>query len=187
MKKPIAIVLAGSGENRTAEPFYKIPQEVYTADILSNMGLETYITRKPSTDTNSDYGILNIIYPDQGAIHAIISLLTDKNSETALLVPCDMPLLDADILQQLVDTYEKEDTIVCFRQHGTPYIEPFPAIFEKAVLELLVTDVASGKITLQELLKHAGSHLVDVPSDNRFLNVADEGATEIIKQKLSAK
>jgi|GEM_PF-431166 len=186
MKKPIAIVLAGSGENRLAEVHYGKPQELHTADILSSMGLETYITQRSESIHSCDYQLLNEIYPDQGAIHAIISLLDDKEVGTALLVPCDMPLLDSDLLSQLVDTYVEEDTIVCFRQHGTPYIEPFPAIFEKAVLELLVTDVVEGKISLQDLLNHAGSHLVEVPKDDRLLSVDDEGAREKINEILSA-
>ena len=73
----------------------------------------------------------------------------------------------------MLDTYEEEDTIVCFRQNGLPYIEPFPAIFEKALLELMITDVMEGKITLQELLNHAGSHLIELPKDDRLLNVTD--------------
>lgn len=184
MKKTIAIVLAGNGEHRIAEDHYGKPQELYTADILSEMGLDTFITKRSEIESLCNYPELAKIYPEQGAIHAIISLLNDKEVETALLVPCDMPLLDSEILQKLLDTYEEEDTIVCFRQHGTPFIEPFPAIFEKAVLELLVTDVVEGKITLQELLNHAGSHLVEIPKDNRLLSAADSTTHKEILQLL---
>ena len=114
-------------------------------------------------------------------------MLNDENVEAALLVPSDMPLIDAAILQQLVDTYQEEDTIVCFRQNGTPYIEPFPAIFEKALLELMVTDVMEGKITLQELLNHAGSHLIELPKDERLLNVADDADRAQIEAILKDK
>lgn len=186
MKNPIAIVLAGSGQNRIAESHYGKPQELHTADMLSAMGLETYITKRSESELECSYKVLDTLYPDQGAIHAIISLLNDSDADTAMLVPCDMPLLDAELLQKLLDTSVEEDTIVCFRQHGTPFIEPFPALFETAVLELLVTDVVSGKITLQELLNHAGSHLVEIPKDDRLLSVDDEGAQNKILGILSA-
>lgn len=173
MKKPLAIVLAGSGEYRIAESHYGKPQELHTANVLSSMGLETYITERSESELECDYKILGGLYEGQGAIDAIISLLNDEGADAAILVPCDMPLLDAAILQQLLDTYEAEDTIVCFRQIGTPYIEPFPAIFEKGLLELMNTDVMEGKITLQDLLNHAGSHLIELPKDDRLLNVTD--------------
>lgn len=173
MKKLIAIVLAGNGENRIAEASYGMPQELHTASVLSGLGLETYITERSESERDCSYKILGELYEGQGAIQAIISLLNDENAEAAILVPCDMPLIDGEILQQLLDTYQDEDTIVCFRQTGRPYIEPFPAIFEKALLELMVTDVMEGKITLQELLNHAGSHLIEIPKDDRLLNVGD--------------
>ena len=173
MKRILAIVLAGSGENRVAESHYGMPQELYTAGVLSSMGLETYITERSESELDCPYKILGGLYEGQGAINAIISLLNDEGAEAAILVPCDMPLLDSEILQQLIDTYEEEDTIVCFRQNGTPYIEPFPAIFEKGLLELMITDVMEGKLTLQELLNHAGSHLIELPKDDRLLNIAD--------------
>ena len=173
MKKLLAIVLAGSGEYRIAESHYGKPQELHTANVLSSMGLETYITERSESELDCEYKILGELYEGQGAIGAIISLLNDESAEAAILVPCDMPLLDADILKKLLDTYEEEDTIVCFRQNGIPYIEPFPAIFEKELLELMVTDVMEGKITLQELLNHAGSHLIELPKDDRLLNVTD--------------
>ncbi len=185
MKKPIGIVLAGNGENRIAERHFGKSQEFHTADVLSELGLETYITKKSENNSSEKYAVLSDLYPGQGAIHAIISLLNDKEYETAMLIPCDMPLLDSAILKKLLDTYEEEDTIVCFRQHGTPFIEPFPAIFEKAVLELLVTDVVEGKITLQELLNHAGSHLVEIPKDKRLLNAADSENHEKILEALN--
>jgi hypothetical protein len=37
----------------------------------------------------------------------------------------------------------------------------------------MITDVMEGKITLQELLNHAGSHLIELPKDDRLLNVTD--------------
>lgn len=185
MKNTIAIVLAGNGEHRIAEAHYGQPQELYTADVLSAMGLDTFITKITKGESECNYPQLSELYPEQGAIHAIISLLNDKEMDNALLVPCDMPLLDSELLQKLLDTYVEEDTIVCFRQHGTPFIEPFPAIFEKAVLELLVTDVVEGKISLQELLNHAGSHLIEIPKDDRMLNAADESTHAKILEILS--
>lgn len=187
MKKPIAIVLAGSGENRVAEAYYGKPQELHTATILSSMGLETYISKRSESQQECSYTVLSEKYPDLGAIHAILSLMSELEVNTALMVPCDMPLLDAELLEQLLSTYVEEDTIVCFRQHGTPYIEPFPAIFEKAVLELLVTDVVEGKISLQDLLKHTGSHLIEIPKDNRLLNVSEEVEKKEIIRLLSNK
>lgn len=185
MKNPIGIVLAGNGENRIAEKYFGKPQELHTAELLSALGLETYITKKSENNSSYRFSVLSEMYPNQGAIHAIISLLNDNKSETALLVPCDMPLLDGDLLKKLLDTYEEEDTIVCFRQHGTPYVEPFPAIFEKEVLELLVTDVAEGKVGLQELLNHTGSNLVEIPKDNRLLNTADDSTHPTVLEILS--
>ncbi len=186
MKKPLAIVLAGNAENRVAQTYYGMPQELHTAKILSSMGLETYITERSELELECEYKILGSLYEGKGAIHAIISLLNDEGAEAALLVPCDMPLIDAEIIKQLLDTYQDEDTIVCFRQSGTPYIEPFPAIFEKALLELLVTDVMEGKITLQDLLKHAGSNLIELPKDDRLLNVADDDERTKIIELLKA-
>lgn len=179
-KNIIAVVLAGSGENRVAESKFGKPQELYTASILSSLGLDVYITQRSELQEECPYQILGDMYKGQGAIHAINSLLGDNEAEAALLVPCDMPLLDSNILKTLLDTYQEEDTIVCFRQNGTPYIEPFPAIFEKALLELMITDVMEEKITLQDLLKHAGSHLIEIPKDHRLLSVADVDEREKI-------
>ena len=99
MKKPLAVVLAGSGEYRIAESHYGKPQELHTANVLSSMGLATYITERSESELECKYKILGELYEGQGTIGAIISLLSDEGADAAILVPCDMPLLDADILQ----------------------------------------------------------------------------------------
>lgn len=180
--KPIAIVLT-SMQSSPMEITKLLGKsaEVYLADMLQSIGLDVLISKQTDwIEANTTHRFLNDTYKDQGAIAAICSFLSDNpDYSTALLVPGDMPLLDEEVIQQLLDTYEEEDTIVCFRLHGTPYIEPFPAIYEAELLALMNRDVISGKIELQELLNHAGSHLIEIPVDQRFLK-ASEGADKIV-------
>ena len=62
MKKPLAIVLAGSGEYRIAESHYGKPQELHTANVLSSMGLATYITERSESELECKYKILGELY-----------------------------------------------------------------------------------------------------------------------------
>ena len=169
MKNLIGVILS-SGQAEEIKISNK-PAGIHLADMLSDLGIETYITQSPSKSTK--HQVLSDIYKDVGSIHAVIQQLEATNKTLALFIPEDMPLIDEGIVKQLLDTYEEEDTIVCFRQHGTPYIEPFPAIFDIEVLKLLITDVADGTISIQNLMNHVGSHLLEIPADQKLLNASD--------------
>lgn len=103
-----------------------------------------------------------------GALERIVQYMESNEHQLSMLIPTDMPNLDWELLLSLVNHYQDEDTIVCLRQHGTPFIEPFPAIYELDVLRLLISEVATGNMELQKLLSHAGSHILDIPKDNRL-------------------
>lgn len=154
--KSIAIVLNPNNETQT--------EAERLATVTDDLGLKSYV----AIGDNTKYDSLSTKYSDQGTLSAIVSLMEEEHVATALLVPVDLPLIDGELITQLIDSYVEEDTIVCFRQHGNPNIEPFPALYERGVLQLMMTDLAEGKITLQQLLNHTGSHIIEIPKDKRL-------------------
>lgn len=148
---------------------------IHDKSVVNQLQSSLSLVNVDLVSTKSYEGIRSLkdLVPDTPPIPAIIEHMKAQDYDLALLIPTDMPLMDHDLLTTLIDGYEDEDTIVCLRQHGTPYIEAFPAIYELAVLELLVSEVLTGNRSLQELLKHTGSHIIDVAKDNRLLKLSD--------------
>lgn len=131
------------------------------------------ILAHPIYDDTHQYQALSLLYPEDNAITALSRYLSDTPYELVLLLSPDMPLVDAQLVKTLFNTYEDEDTIVCFRQHGTPYIEPFPGLYHRDTIHLMATDLLAGKTDLQGLLTHTGSHKIEIPRDARLLKATN--------------
>lgn len=70
-------------------------------------------------------------YPDGGALGGIYTGLSAADSQWAFVVACDMPFLNVELLQHLLDIREGHDAVV---PNTNGYPEPTHALYNKSCL-----------------------------------------------------
>lgn len=142
------IALAGGkstrlGRNKLVEPvgdrilFHRV------LDVLSLLGREVIIVASPSSSLPDISGypktrIVNDLYPGQGLLGGIYTGLAASESTYNFVVASDMPFLNLDLMQYMLNIAEGSD-LVAYREGAR--FEPLHAVYSRncidAITELL--------------------------------------------------
>ena len=88
------------------------------------------------------------LYPGKGALGGIYTGLASADSYNSLVVGCDMPFLNRDLLSYIVDHSSDFDAVVP-RVHGM--LEPLHAVYSKGCLEPIRKMMEQDKLEISHL------------------------------------
>ena len=99
---------------------------------VANLGDELIlITNKPTDYEHLGLPMFSDIYPDHGSLGGIYTAVSHATHPHTLVVACDMPWLNPQLLQYMIDLKETADIIVPRWQE---FPEPLHAIYNKNCL-----------------------------------------------------
>lgn len=108
----------------------------------------------------------------EGPMGGLLAAMRFAGGRPVLLVACDMPYLEADVLLQLVNRRDDEREATVFRgTDGLP--EPMCAIYEPVCLAGLESDAAKGWSSLRRFLQDRSCEWVDPVSPEWLANMND--------------
>lgn len=172
MKKTVGILLAGGMSRRygSDKAFAKINdyyfyEKAYHA--LETVCDEVIIVTREELLTlfPSHYTVITDLetYSGCGPLAGIYSAMMYKEAERYVVLPCDMPLIDAAILEQLLYRHQTEITIVEVAER----LQPLISVWDRSVKEKLA-----------ESLEKQQYRLRDVFDSTSIMKVAGEALTE---------
>lgn len=121
------------GTDKSFVPFQGRPLIEVVLDRVAGLGDETIIiTNKPNEYAYLGWPTFGDIYPDNGPLGGIHTAIYRASNPYTLVVACDMPWLNRDLLAHMIALRESADIIV---PRWDKYPEPLHAIYGKACLE----------------------------------------------------
>ena len=192
------IVLAGGkskrlGRNKINEVIGDITLLNRVITVLSAFNGEIIIVTAenssiPDTFYYPKIKIVHDLYPDKGMIGGILTGLSLSKYYYNLVVGCDMPFLNPDLLRYMVNITEGNDLVV---YKNKTELEPLHAIYSKNCLPIL-EEIMQNNLRIFELLNHIKVRYLSSAEINRydpnnlsFFNVNTE-ADLIIANKIAA-
>lgn len=160
------IVLAGGQSQRlgTDKAFLKIGNRILIEGIVEKMakiGDEVIIvTNSPQRYGHLKARLVGDVYPDKGALGGIYSGLKAAHSHHSLVVACDMPFLDLNLLRYMILLSPGHDVVIP-RVGGLT--EPLHAIYSKKCLQ-----------PIERLLSAGGFRIIDFFPEVRVRYVEEE-------------
>ena len=126
------------GRDKSFVPFEGQPMIEVVRDRVAALGDELILI----TNNPEPYAYLNLpaygdIYPDCGPLGGIHSALANAASPYVLMVACDMPWLNRDLLEYLISLRKTADIIV---PRLDKFPEPLHAIYSKVCLDPIETN-----------------------------------------------
>jgi molybdenum cofactor guanylyltransferase len=101
------------------------------------------------------------LQPGLGPLSGIEAALAHTQADHNLILACDLPGVDAELLARLFARAESEDVeCVCVRD-GTGVVHPLCAIYQRSCLAPVRAALASGKLRLMSLLETVSTDYVD--------------------------
>ena len=135
------------------------------------------------------------IYPEKGALGGIYTGLTSADSFYSLVVGCDMPFLNRDLLCYLIDIAPNFDVVVP-RIDGE--LEPLHAVYSRDCLAPVKELIDKDRLVISQLFKLVKTRYVDKDEIAKFdpqrlsffnINTLDDlrKAKDLIEQCITAR
>ena len=96
-----------------------------------------------------------------GPIGGIASGLVSCEEDALLVMACDMPMIDTESVQRLLDTY-RENTSVILAAEQNGRIHPLFGIYPKHVLPVAMQMIREGDYRMMHLLERAGYRTLEL-------------------------
>lgn len=106
-------------------------------------------------------------YPKTGPLGAVCTGLEQCREEALLVMACDMPFVDRDVAERLLEEYKRNPGIVVTESEGK--IFPFPGIYPKSAMSVLRGHLAEGKRKMTQAIAAAGYRKVKVENGRERL------------------
>ncbi len=155
--------------NKAVDLLRPLVKEVVVSASHANAGAYAFLGLDIVEDQHSDCGPL-------GGLEA---LLDRCSTRWLLILTCDMPCVDSDMLRTMIDhvkqsggSFENRNlpqAIAWRRSDGS--VSPFPLLIEKDALSVLRSRMNSGRRTMKGLLGALNTYYIIVPSDRLLSNI----------------
>jgi len=155
--KMTGIVLAGGrsrrfGQDKALATLDNVTLIQRSTDLLKEIGLEPVVI----TNESADYSFLNCrierdVFPDHGPLGGLYTAMK-RLTGTLLVLTCDMPFLEPEVIRELVDSHKSPNKITVFEKKGDVW-QPFPGVYNSALCELIGEHLQKSDLSMQRLLE----------------------------------
>jgi molybdenum cofactor guanylyltransferase len=166
----VAIMAGGQssrmGQDKSFVPFQGRPMIEVIRERVAGLGAElVVITNKPDEYTYLDLPTYRDVYPDMGPLGGIYTAVYHARHPYTLVVACDMPWLNRDLLSYMIELRQQADIIV---PRWEKFPEPLHAIYSKACLPPIQEQLHSGQLKITRFWGQVNVHFVDRPVIEQF-------------------
>ncbi|WBV56200.1 NTP transferase domain-containing protein [Chryseobacterium daecheongense] len=172
------LVLAGGKSRRMGNPKDKInwhgkEQRYYAADLLAPFCEEVFISCRQDQleNFNSDYNALTDTFLDMGPFGGILSALRSQRDKAWLVVACDLPLLDKNALEFLIQSRNPEKAATTYESPFDGLPEPLITIWEPKSYPLLLNFLGSGNTCPRKVLINSDTLILKTDNPDSLMNV----------------
>ena len=185
-----ALILAGGkskrmGEDKSQIQYHNKPQEVFAADICSDLGLETYISKSHNfeEDIIDGYPVLKDRLVDMGPFGAILSAMMSDPDAAWLVLACDLPYITRDHISILIDQRNASQQSTAYKLVDQPFPEPLIAIYEPNMYQRMLRFLSLGYACPRKVLINSDVRHVDlIQSEVAYNANTTEEKQEVLKK-----
>jgi len=188
------LVLAGGkslrmGYDKSSIEWHGKEQRYYMADLLKQYCDEVFISCRADqqNEVDSHYKTLPDTFVDLGPYGAILSAFREKPDAAWLVVACDLPLLDAEILQDLVAHRNPSAVATTFESPFDGLPEPLITIWEPKAYPVLLSFLSQGYTCPRKALRNNDVHIIKTENADALMNVNTQDELEKVKDILLRK
>lgn len=150
----------------------------YPLDMLRRICNELIISSDNPEYSVFDARIIQDKVPDKGPVSGLASSLLESTNEWNLVLGCDMPFLNMELIEMLI--YHSGPEMGIVPGHDRFY-EPIAALYHRSMGETFAKELHQGNYSLQAILRSANvkflpvdSLLVEFPQLFKNINTAED-------------
>lgn len=172
------LVLAGGrslrmGRDKSAISWHGKPQREHLAGMLQPLCEQVFISCRAEQvpEMGSAYPTLPDTFLDLGPFGAILSAFRFDPNAAWLVVACDLPLLDSETLQFLMENRQAQRLATTFQSPFDQKPEPLIAIWEPKSYARLLAFLSQGNSCPRKVLQQSDIWMLPAPNPKALTNV----------------
>lgn len=170
------LILAGGkstrmGQDKSLLDYHGKPQVEHLAEMLNQFCSEVFISCKEGKEPVSSLTTIHDQFDFESPLNGLLSAFKKHSHKAWLTVPVDMPLIDEEILQELILHRNKSRPATCFLDSTGNFPEPLLAIWESGCYSSLLEFHQQGGVSLREFLIQQQAHFIPVSDPKYLLNI----------------
>ena len=189
-KKQLAGVILAGGESKrfgTPKAFVKYQEKYFfehSIEALAPFTDKLIVVSHPSfTDRFSYRSLMKVLedlapYRGNGPLSGLYSVMKQVEAEWYIVLPCDMPLITAKVISQLIEA--ADETVDAVIPVISGKIHPLVAVYHQRVLPVLTEQLANGDYRMMDVIRKLNVKEIteaDLPSAKRlFKNINTKDA-----------
>ena len=188
------LVLAGGksermGFDKASLSWHGKEQRYYMADLLKTICTDVFISCRDNQliELNDEYKGLPDTFTGLGPYGAILSAFREKPDNAWLVVASDLPLIDAETLQHLIDNRNSSSIATAFQNESQGFPEPLITIWEPKSYPILLSFLAQGYSCPRKALINSDVTIINPPDQAALTNVNTPEELDKIKRLLHQK
>ena len=158
------------GEDKRLIKYHDKTQEQYLFNLLTPYCSEVYVSINENQQTDLPH-IFDLDLSVKSPVVGIISAF-DKHPETAwLVVACDMPFVNQEVIEYLIKHRNPEKFATAFENPEEHFPEPLLTIYEPKIYEKLQEAINEGRKSPMKILQELAIKLLEVPDNKTLMNI----------------
>ncbi|MCL7986519.1 NTP transferase domain-containing protein [Sphingobacterium sp. lm-10] len=177
------------GDAKDQMDWYGKEQRYFIADILSTLCEVVYISCRQEQLEHFDtkYHALTDTFLEMGPFGGILTALRSDREAAWLVVACDLPLLNRETLQFLIDHRDDSKLATAFENPLDGLPEPLITIWEPKSYPVLLQFLGMGRTSPRKVLLNNDVHILTPLSPKALMNVNTPEDAAKVKLILSSK
>jgi molybdopterin-guanine dinucleotide biosynthesis protein A len=162
------------GHDKALLHWQQEPATLRAQRLLQTVCTEVFLSRTPEQPLPEGWQETHVIRDQEiasGPLRGILSAFVVQPKAAWLVVACDQPLLDAQLLSELVAQRNAQTVATCWLDSDGQFPDPMCAVYEPAFVEAAAPWVALGKGCPRKVLLNAS--ITVLPSPGAVLRDAD--------------
>lgn len=192
-KLPVyGLVLAGGksqrmGQDKGEIDYHGKPQREYMADVLAKACDEVFLSARSDQEIESAYSVLPDSFLGLGPLGGLLSAFRENPNAAWLVAACDLPLLDLDAINELIEARNISKVATAFNSPVNEFPEPLIAIWEPKAYQIALEFLAQGYSCPRKVLINSEVELIDASSVATLMNVNNPDEYEKVMRVLQQK
>lgn len=187
------LVLAGGKSIRMGADKSKIhwhgkEQSLYMADMLQKFCSDVYISCRndQQQEINGEYKTISDTFIGMGPMGGLLSAFCKLPDTAWLVVACDLPLVDEQLLAQLISKRNISCIATAFQNSENEMPEPLIAVWEPKAYPVLLQFLSQGITCPRKVLMNNEVNLIQAEQAEKLTNVNTEADKTLIEKYLPA-
>jgi len=134
----------------------------YTVSVLKPITGQILISSNTHSYSYLGFPVIADQYPGSGPMGGIFSCLGRSETIGNLVLSCDTPFVNTELLNNLISVGGSYDVVVPF--HTTGFYEPLCALYKKSVLDVMQSFIKKGNFKIPDLFKVLNTYKYELPA-----------------------